>query len=111
MSLYQWYTGSNHPLHGLVYMSNLEFDIMLNPVILNKIHASLPTYLLQIDIYGTLYIKMSTNHYHSLYEECIVHKNTYVLEHLKKCPPTIIQFIYYHIVREQQERRRRAAAI
>jgi hypothetical protein len=111
MSFNQWYTGSNHPLHGLVYMSNLETELMLNPKVLDKIKKSLPAYFLRIEPNGTLSIQMSSTTYHSLYNECIINVNMYVLQHIKRCPPTIIHFIIYSIVKEEQERRRLAAAI
>jgi hypothetical protein len=111
MSFNQWYTGRNHPLYSLVYMSNLETELMLNPKVLDKIKKSLPAYFLRIESNGTLSIQMSSTTYHSLYNECIINVNMYVLQHIKRCPPTIIHFIIYSIVKEEQERRRLAAAI
>jgi hypothetical protein len=111
MSFNQWYTGSNHPLHGLVYMSNLEWDIMLNPSVLRKIQISLPQYYLQIELDGRLSIKTSPTTYNSLYDESIIKRNIHVLEYIQRLPPRIIHYIVYSMTKEQQERRRLAAAI
>ena len=110
MSYYQWYT-PEHPLHSLVYMSKLEKNIILNPPMLHKIYASLPRYSFRLGRDGRLGIEIKPNLYYSLYDECIIHKNICVLEHIQQCPPSIVHYIIYSMTREQHERRRRAAAI
>jgi hypothetical protein len=106
---YEWYTGENHPLFPLIFMSKIEMDIIFNPIVYTEIMNTLPRYSIRIER-GELYIQTSPGIYHSLYDEIHLHNRPYIVEHLKKCPQVMIQYIYYCVLQEK-ERRRRAAAI
>jgi len=106
---YQWYTGINHPMQSIVFISVVELDIILNDPLRHSIIQALPLYSIRIE-QNELYIQITPGVYHSLYDELNLHNSVHIVQHIQKCPRPMIRYIYYCMLKEM-ERRRLAAAI